>query len=65
MDHKVRSLRGLKTNRFEVIIIELFFKFVTQNNNIIIFLIPRALVAQKIVDEVVYRRFQGEGVEFF
>ena len=26
---------------------------------------PQALVAQKIVDEVVFRRFQGERVEFF
>ena len=26
---------------------------------------PQALVAQKIEDEVVSRRFQGEGVEFF
>ena len=26
---------------------------------------PQALVAQKIADEVVFRRFQGEGVEFF
>ena len=26
---------------------------------------PRAPVAQKIADEMVFRRFQGEGVEFF
>ena len=26
---------------------------------------PQALVAQKIADEVVFRRFWGEGVEFF
>ena len=26
---------------------------------------PHAPVAQKIADEVVFRRFQGEGVEFF
>ena len=26
---------------------------------------PQAPVAQKIPDEVVFRRFQGEGVEFF
>ena len=26
---------------------------------------PQAPVAQKIADEVVLRRFQGEGVEFF
>ena len=26
---------------------------------------PRAPVAQKVVDEVVFRRVQGEGVEFF
>ena len=26
---------------------------------------PQALVAQKIADEVIFRRFQGEGVEFF
>ena len=26
---------------------------------------PLAPVAQKIADEVVFRRFQGEGVEFF
>ena len=26
---------------------------------------PQAPVAQKITDEVVFRRFQGEGVEFF
>ena len=26
---------------------------------------PQALVAQKVADEVVFRRFQGKGVEFF
>ena len=26
---------------------------------------PQAPVTQKVVDEVVFRRFQGEGVEFF
>ena len=26
---------------------------------------PQALVAQKTADEVVFRHFQGEGVEFF
>ena len=26
---------------------------------------PQAPVAQKIADEVVFRRFEGEGVEFF
>jgi len=26
---------------------------------------PKAPIAQKIADEVVFRRFQGEGVEFF
>ena len=26
---------------------------------------PQAPVAQKIADEVVFRHFQGEGVEFF
>ena len=26
---------------------------------------PHTLVAQKVVDEVVLQRFQGEGVEFF
>ena len=26
---------------------------------------PQAPVAQKFADEVVFRRFQGEGVEFF
>ena len=26
---------------------------------------PHTPVAQKIADEVVFRRFQGEGVEFF
>ena len=26
---------------------------------------PQAPVAQKTADEVVFRRFQGEGVEFF
>ena len=26
---------------------------------------PQAPVAQKIADTVVFRRFQGEGVEFF
>ena len=29
------------------------------------FLNPQAPVAQKIADEVVFRRFKGEGVEFF
>ena len=26
---------------------------------------PQATVAQKVADEVVFRRFRGEGVEFF
>ena len=26
---------------------------------------PQAPAAQKIADEVIFRRFQGEGVEFF
>ena len=26
---------------------------------------PQAPVAQKIADEAIFRRFQGEGVEFF
>ena len=26
---------------------------------------PQALIAQKTADEVVFRRFQGNGVEFF
>ena len=26
---------------------------------------PQALVAQKVADDVVFRRFQDEGVEFF
>ena len=26
---------------------------------------PQAPVAQKVADEVVFRRFRGEGVEFF
>ena len=26
---------------------------------------PQASVAQKVADEVVFRRFQGEGVDFF
>ena len=30
-----------------------------------IMLNPQAPVAQKIADEVVFRHFQGEGVEFF
>ena len=29
------------------------------------YLNPQAPVAQKIEDEVIFRRFQGEGVEFF
>ena len=34
-------------------------------NNFRLSLNPQAPVAQKIADEVVFRRFQGEGVEFF
>ena len=26
---------------------------------------PHATVAQKVADEVIFRRFQGEGVQFF
>ena len=26
---------------------------------------PQTLVAQKVADEVIFRRFQGEGIEFF
>ena len=29
------------------------------------FINPHTPVSQKIADEVVFRRFQGEGVEFF
>ena len=29
------------------------------------YLDPQAPVAQKVADEVVFRRFRGEGVEFF
>ena len=29
------------------------------------YLNPQAPVAQKVADEVVFRRFRGEGVEFF
>ena len=32
---------------------------------IFILLNPQAPIAQKIADEVVFRRFQGEGLEFF
>ena len=35
------------------------------NNWIYLILNPQAPVAQKTADEVVFRRFQGEGVEFF
>ena len=30
-----------------------------------LFINPQTPVAQKVADEVAYRRFQGEGVEFF
>ena len=33
--------------------------------NLMKFVNPQAPVAQKIANEVVFRRFQGEGVEFF
>ena len=35
------------------------------NNWIYLILNPQAPVEQKTADEVVFRRFQGEGVEFF
>ena len=38
-------------------LLELLKPFTTVN--------PQALVAQKITDEVVFRRLQGEGVDFF
>ena len=37
----------------------------TQNTGSKVELNPHAPVAQKIAYEVVFRRFQGEGVEFF
>ena len=37
-----------------------FSEFLTKND-----FYPQAPVAQKVADEVVFRRFQGEGVEFF
>ena len=32
---------------------------------LLVFLNPHTPVAQKVADEVVFRRFQGEKVEFF
>ena len=43
------------------IVVNLFGFFET--NRIIVN--PQAPVAQKVADEVVFRRFRGEGVEFF
>ena len=36
-----------------------------QDSRLIIEINPRTPVAQKVADEVVFRRFEGEGVEFF
>ena len=36
-----------------------------QSLDLILQIYPQAPVAQKIADEVAFRRFQGEGVEFF
>ena len=39
-----------------------YIVFKTQNLHLVN---PQAPVAQNILDKVVFRRFQGEGVEFF
>ena len=36
-----------------------------KNHNLSFQFNPQAPVAQKIADKVIFRRFQGEGVEFF
>ena len=45
----------IKTNRL----------WIEKNHRAYLILDPQAPVAQKIADEVVFRSFQGEGVEFF
>ena len=44
------------------------FRIIKSNQFLILYMNitnPHAPVAQKVADEVVFRRFQGEGVEFF
>ena len=36
-----------------------------EKNSLPVAINPQAPVAQKVADEVVFRRFRGEGVEFF
>ena len=37
-----------------------------QNTVLYLYLLnPHTLIAQKVANEVVFRRFQGEGIEFF
>ena len=43
----------------------IFVKLVENKCDLMKILNPQAPFAQKIADEVVFRRFQGEGVEFF
>ena len=52
----LKMLKGPKNKEFSIF---LDLKFSKNNIN------PQALVAQKTADEVVFRHFQGEGVEFF
>ena len=40
-------------------------RYKTEANFQALIINPQAPVAQKIADEVVFRRFQGQGVEFF
>ena len=45
--------------------LQLYSKIWINKSILIISINPQAPVAQKVADEVVFRRFQGEGVEFF
>ena len=38
---------------------------ILNSDSVRVYINPQAPVAQKIADEVVFQRFQGEGVEFF
>ena len=39
--------------------------FNTEKCTLLDYINPHTPVAQKVADEVVFRRFQGEGVDFF
>ena len=64
-DWSLRNLRNSKTPNLGLVFFMLRTAIIEYSYNLQIYFNPKAPVAQKIADEVVCRRFQGDGVEFF